>query len=218
VIVSLLCKVTDKLLSPPSALLRGDTAKTAELLVSRHENAVPRRHVAGPVRYEPADRFWFAALSSPIPRRRRREVCPVTPATPLGRHRNLMAAKWDYSARRRTGRPPAAAAVRSLVLRLADENPRWGHRRIQCEPARLGHRIAAATGWESLHAAGIDPAPRRSGPTGREFPTAQAEGIIAADFFHIDTALGRRLSALAFLEHGTRRLPITGITAHPTRE
>ncbi|MGW3572029.1 integrase core domain-containing protein, partial [Streptomyces sp. NPDC000941] len=86
------------------------------------------------------------------------------------------------------------------------------------ELARLGHRIAASTVWEILHAAGIDPAPRRSGPTWREFLTAQAEGIIAADFFHIDTALGKRLYALVFLEHGTRRLYITGVTAHPTRD
>ncbi|MCR3754525.1 SCO6745 family protein [Lentzea californiensis] len=69
-----------------------------------------------------------------------------------------------------------------------------------------------------MNAAGIDPAPRRSGPTWREFLAAQAEGIIAADFFHIDTALGTRLYALVFLEHGTRRLHITGITTHPTRD
>jgi putative transposase len=218
VIVSLLYKVTRKLLSLPSALLRGDAAKDAELLVLRHENAVLRRQLAGPVRYEPADRFWFAALSGLIPRRRWREVFPVTPGTLLGWHRRFIAAKWDYSARRRTGRPPTAAALKSLVLRLASENPRWGHRRIQGELARLGYRIAASTVWEILHAAGIDPAPRRSGPTWREFLTAQAEGIIAADFFHIDTALGRRLYALAFLEHGTRSLHITGVTSHPTRE
>jgi transposase len=218
VIVSLLYKVTRKLLSLPSILLCADAAKDAELLVLRHENAVLRRQLAGPVRYEPADRFWFAVLSGLIPRRRWREVFPVTPGTLLGWHRRFIAAKWDYSARRRTGRPPTATALKSLVLRLASENPRWGHRRIQGELARLGYRIAASTVWKILHAAGIDPAPRRSGPTWREFLTAQAEGIIAADFFHIDTALGRRLYALAFLEHGTRRLHITGVTSHPTRE
>jgi transposase InsO family protein len=137
----------------------------------------------------------------------------------LAWHRRLITAKWDYSTRRgSTGRPPTAAALKKLVLRLARENPRWGHRRIQGELARLGHPIAASTVWEILKAAGVDPAPRRTGPTWREFLTAQAEGIISADFFHLDTALGRRLYALAFLEHGSRCLHITEVTAHPTRD
>ncbi|MGW1551408.1 helix-turn-helix domain-containing protein [Streptomyces sp. NPDC002346] len=123
----------------------------------------------------------------------------------LSWHRKLIARKWDYSARSsRTGRPPTAAALKSLVLRLADENPRWGYRRIQGERARLGHPIAASTVWEIRHAAGIDPAPRRFGPTWRDFLTAQAQGIVAADFFPIDTVWGKRLYAMAFIEHGTR--------------
>ncbi|MEU0805988.1 integrase [Streptomyces sp. NPDC005970] len=217
-IVTLLYKVTRKLLTVPSVLLHRETAKDAELLVLRHENAVLRRQLTGPVRYEPADRFWFAALSRLIPRRHWLRVFPVTPSTLLAWHRRFIATRWDYTARRRTGRPPTPAAIKTLVVRLARENPRWGHRRIQGELTRLGHRIAASTVWEILHAAGIDPAPRHSGPTWHEFLAAQAEGIIAADFFHIDTALGRRLYALVFLEHGTRRLHITGVTAHPTRD
>ncbi|ONI92833.1 integrase [Saccharothrix sp. ALI-22-I] len=216
-IVSLLYKVTRKLLSVPAVLLRSETVKDAELLVLRHENAVLRRQLAGPVRYEPADRLWFAALAGLVDRRRWREVFPVTPGTLLAWHRTLVARKWDYSARRRTGRPPTRAATKSLVLRLARENPRWGHRRIQGELARLGHHIAHSTVWQILHDAGIDPAPRRTGPTWREFLTAQAQGIIAADFLHLDTVLGRRLYALAFLEHGTRRLHITSVTANPTQ-
>jgi putative transposase len=125
VIVSLLYKVARKLLSVPGVLLRRDTAKDAELLVLRHENAVLRRQIAGPVRYEPADRLWLAALSSLIPRRRWRPVFPVTPATLLAWHRRLIATKWDYSTRRaRTGRPPTRAALKQLVLRLARENAR----------------------------------------------------------------------------------------------
>jgi transposase InsO family protein len=218
VIVSLLYKLSRRLLSVPAVLLRRDSAKDAELLVPRHENAVLRRHVAGPVRYETADRFWFAALSSLIPRRRWRDAFPVTPATLLTWHRKFIAAKWDYTAHRgRIGRPTTHSAIKKLVLHLAKENPRWGHRRIQGELARLGHRIGASTVWEILNAAGIDPAPRRSGPTWRQFLTNQAHGIIAVDFFHLDTALGNRLYALAFLEHATRRLHITGVTAHPSR-
>lgn len=219
VIISILYRATRALLSVPAVLLRRDTAKDAELLVLRHENAVLRRQLSGPVRYEPADRFWLAALSSLIPRRRWSGVFPVTPGALLAWHRGLITKKWDYSdRRRRTGRPPTAAALEKLVLRLAQENPRWGHRRIQGELARLGHPIAPSTVWEILHAAGIGPAPRRTGPSWREFLSTQAEGIIAADFFHVDTVTGRRLYALAFLEHGTRRLHITGVTAHPTAQ
>ncbi|MEE4590266.1 integrase, partial [Streptomyces sp. DSM 41602] len=93
--------------------------------------------------YEPADRFWFAALSGLIPRRQWREIFPVTPGTLLAWHRRFIAAKWDYTARRDTGRPPTPTTIKKLVLRLARENPTWGHRRIQGELARLGYRVAA---------------------------------------------------------------------------
>ncbi|WP_370219078.1 integrase core domain-containing protein [Kitasatospora sp. GAS1066B] len=197
-------------------LLRRDAAQDAELLVLRHENAVPRRQLTVPVRYEQADRLWFAALSSLIPRSRWATVLPVTPGTLLAWHRGLIARKWDCSKRRgRPGRPPTASALRRLVLRLAKENPRWGCRRIQGELVRLGHPIGTTTVWGILTAAGVDPAPRRGGPTWREFLAAQAEGVIACDFVHIDLVDLRRVYALVFLEHGTRRLHITGVTAHP---
>ncbi|MFD4974680.1 integrase core domain-containing protein [Streptomyces sp. NPDC058424] len=216
-IVSLVYQVTRKLLAVPAMLLRRDAAKDAELLGLRHENAVLRRQLTGPVRYEPADRLWFAALSSLIPRPRWPQVFPVTPATLLAWHRRLIAGKWDHSKRRsRPGRPPTASTLKALVLRLAKDNPRWGCRRIQGELVRLGHPVGTTTVWEILTAAGIDPAPRRGGPTWREFLTAQAEGIIACDFVHIDLVDLRRVYALVFLEHSTRRLHIAGVTAHPT--
>jgi putative transposase len=95
-------------------------------------------------------------------------------------------------------------------------NPGWGHRRIQGEPARLSHKIAYSTVWEILKRAGINPAPQRSGPTWAQFPSAQAHRIIACDFLHVDTVLLRRLYVLIFIEHGTRKLHIVGVTANPT--
>jgi putative transposase len=111
-------------------------------------------------------------------------VFAVTPATLLAWHRRLVTRKWDYTSRRRPGRPSTAAAIRKLVIRIATDNPTWGHRRVQGELVKLGHPIAASTVWQILHAAGIDPAPRRTGPTWKQFLTAQAGGILAVDFVH----------------------------------
>ncbi len=198
-------------------LIRRDLSKDAELLVLRHENAVLRRQV-GRVRYEPADRVWFAALARLIPRRRWSEVFPVTPATLLAWHRKLAAKKYDTSKRRKPGRPPTIRSIARLAVRLAKENPLWGHRRIHGELTKLGLTVAPSTIWEILHAAGIDPAPRRSGPTWRQFLHAQAAGILAVDFLHVYTVLLKRLYVLVFIEHGTRRMHLGGITASPTSE
>jgi putative transposase len=195
-------------------VVRGDRAKDAELVVLRHENAVLRRHV-GRVRYEPADRVWFAALAGLIPRTRWTEVFPVTPATLLAWHRKLAAKKYDTSGQRVPGRPPTVRSIACLVVRLAKENPRWGYRRIHGELTKLGVTVAQSTVWEILRAAGIDPAPRRSGPTWRQFMHAQAAGILAVDFFHVDTVLLKRLYVLVFIEHGTRRMHLGGVTASP---
>ena len=194
-----------------------DLAKDAELLVLRHENAVLRRN-AGRIRYEPADRVWFAALARLIPRRRWADVFPVTPATLLAWHRKLAANRYDTSGRRKPGRPPTVPGITRLVVRLATENPLWGHRRIHGELTKLGVTIAPSTVWEILHAAGIDPAPRRAGPTWRQFLHAQAAGILAVDFLHADTVLLKRLYILVFIEHGTRRMHLGGVTANPTGE
>ncbi len=182
----------------------------------RRENQVLRRQLNGRLRWDHADRLWLAALSRLVSRCRWAEVFPVSPATILRWHRNLVARKWDYASRRRPGRPSTGTSVRTLVIRMARENPAWGHRRIQGELARLGHVIAASTVWEILHAAGIDPAPRRAGPTWRQFLTTQAHAIIACDFLAVETVLLQRLYVLVFIEHGTRRLHVARVTACPT--
>jgi transposase InsO family protein len=112
---------------------------------------------------------------------------------------------------------PAAHGCRDpkLVIRIVTGNPAWGHRRVQGELVKLGHPIASSTVWQIMHGAGIGPAPRRTGPAWRQFPTTQARGIFAAGFVHVDTVLLRRIYALIVIEHGTRRVHLAGITANP---
>src|SRR5262249_20098908 len=104
---------------------RREVSKDAELLVLRHENAVLRRQV-GRVRYQPTDQLWLAALSRLIPRPLWGGEFAVTPATLLAWHRRVVARHWDYASPRRPGRPPTATAIRTLVIRMATENPTWG--------------------------------------------------------------------------------------------
>ena len=139
----------------------------------RHENQVLRRRPSNRLQWHHADRIWLTALSRLVDRRRWPEDFPVAPATILRWHRDLVVRKRDYTSRRLPGRPSTGTSVKTLIIQMARENPAWGHRRIQGELARLGYAVAASTVWEILHAAGIDPAPRRAGPTWRQFLTAR---------------------------------------------
>src|SRR5262249_50795401 len=134
---------------------RSEREKEIELLLLRHQLRVLERQVARPA-LTPADRALLAAFSRVLPRETWKRSLFVTPGTLLGWHRELVAGRWTYP-RRRTGRPSTPAEVRSLVLRLARENPSWGYRRIQGELVGLGMALAASTVWTILKQAGIEP-------------------------------------------------------------
>jgi len=208
----LLCQVLRWLV----LLVRSSAAKDAELLMLRHEVAVLRRQVTRP-RVDWADRAVLAGLVRLLPRPIWRGML-VQPATVLRWHRDLVRCRWTYPHRR--GRPAQAAELHALVLRLARENPTWGYRRIHGELCRLGYkdRIGASTVWTILHRAGIAPAPTRSALTWRQFLRAQAQGVLAVDFFTVDTVFLRRLYVLFVIDVATRRVYLQGVTAHPVGE
>jgi transposase InsO family protein len=214
VIVSLVCLLARRLFELLILHARTDAGKDVEILVLGHEVSVLRRQVTRP-QLRSTDRALLAALFAGLPRIRW-PVLFVQPKTLLRWHRELVARKWTHPTTTPPGRPPTARVVRELVLRFATENPGGGYRRIHGELAGLGHRVAPSTVWLILKRAGLDPAPRRVGPTWREFLTAQATAIVACDFFTVDTIFLQRFSLLFFLELSTRRVHLAGITANPT--
>jgi putative transposase len=189
--------------------------KDIELLVLRHQLEVLRRQGQRPT-LRPSDRALLAAMGRLLPPGRRHGLL-VTPETVLRWHRELVRRRWTYS-HARPGRPSIDATTRELVLRLARENSRWGYQRIVGELSKLGLPVSPSTVRRLLAKAGLGPAPRRSGPSWREFLRAQAASVVACDFFTVETALLRRHYVLFFIELQTRRVYISGATTNPNGE
>ena len=190
-----------------------DGSKDLEILVLRHQLRVLRRK-SDPPKLRAIDRVLLAAASRSIPRERW-SCFLVTPATLLRWHRELVRKKWTYGKTAPSGRPPIDPRVAELVLRIARENPRWGCVRIQGELAKLGIRVSATTVRTLLRTARLGPAPRRTGPSWSEFLRSQAQGVVACDFFTVETAWLRTLYVLLFIELGSRRIHLSASTAHP---
>jgi transposase InsO family protein len=210
-LASLLYLMLRRLLALVAPNHGSDKAAQIEILVLRHQLAILRRQVKRPV-YRRRDRALLAAASRILPRERWGAFL-VRPETLLRWHRSLVARKWTRP-HRRPGRPAIDPKVCKLILQMARENPRWGYVRIKGELGKLGVRVSATSIAMLLRRSGVGPAPRRS-IGWRGFLKAQAAGILACDFFTVETAFLKTLYVLFFIEIGTRRVYVTTSTTNP---
>jgi hypothetical protein len=192
---------------------RSERSKELEILLLRHELAILRRQPRrAPVR--PVDRALLAALARALPRSAWPGL-PVSPATLLRWHRQLVRRRWTYP-HRRPGRPPLDRRVRALVVRLARENPSWGYRRIVGELRGLGVLISATSVRTILIRHGLPPALERDELSWRNFLRQQAATTLACDFFTVETAWLKRIYVLFFLSLESRRIEFVACTPNPT--
>ena len=161
------------------------------------------------------DRLLLAAASRALPQGAW-QAFVVTPSTLLRWHRELVRRKWTLRRPPHGGRPALNARISELVLRMARENPRWGCLRIQGELAKLGIRVSASTIRSLLRCHGLGPAPRREGLSWSEFLRAQGHGILAFDFFTVESLCLRTLYVLFAIELASRRVHILGVTRNPS--
>jgi transposase len=192
--------------------------KDVEILALRHQITMLERQLGMKVRFDPGDRAFLAALLHRLPRDMLRRVrLLVRPDTALRWHRDLITHRHaTASLPKRPGRPRTIHSIRVLVLRLAQENPNRGYRRVQGELLVLRVKVAASTVWKILKEAGIDPTPERASSTWADFLRSQADALLACDFLDTVTLTGARMSVFAVIEHASRRIRILGATAHPT--
>jgi hypothetical protein len=160
------------------------------------------------------DRRRLAVRAFRLGRQALRNVATiVTPDTLLRWHRQLIARKWTYA--RKSPRRGVLAEIRSLVVRMAVDNPTWGYTRIQGALKNVGHRVGRSTIARVLKAHGLPPVPER--PTSwRTFLRAHKDAIAGADLFTTEVWTWRGLVTMYtvfVINLESRRVQILGSTA-----
>src|SRR6266540_1582448 len=190
----------------------------------QEENRVLKAQLGGRrLRLTDTERRRLAARAHPLGRKRLKEIAAIaTPDTLLRWYKRLIAQKFDGSQhRRQPGRPRAAEEIEQFVVRMSEENPTWGYRRIQGALVNLGHHIDAITVRNILRRHHLEPAPqrRKAGMNWAQFLKLHWEVLAATDFFTVEVATWHGLVTyyvLFVIELATRHVQIAGITPYPT--
>ena len=197
--------------------------KDLEILVLRHQLDVMVRKSNQVVRPSKEEKWSLAVLAAALKKRGRlttsqlvRVIRIFKPETVIGWHRELVRRKWEQKPVEAGGRPPISQELSELIVRLAKENTRWGYGKIAGELQKLGYEVSESTVRNVLKAHDILPAPVRFGSIGwRKLMGHYKEQLLACDFFTVETIRMQTLYVLFFIELGTRRVYLAGITEHP---
>ena len=197
--------------------------KDLEILILRHQLDVLARKQSRPVRPNRAEKLTLAILAAKLKKSTNRPVRQlgdviriVRPETVIRWHRMLVRHKWTFKHKSKGGRPRISQELEKLIVRLAEENTRWGYGKIEGELLKLGFDVSITTIRNVLDRNGIVPAPVRFGSIGwRKMMSHYKEQLLACDFFTVETIWLRTVYVFFFIELGTRRVHLAGVTSNP---
>lgn len=197
--------------------------KDLEILILRHQLDIMERRQKTPIKPTLAERMTLAVLTHKLKRISNKSAHELRdalrifqPATVLKWHRQLVKRKWTQEHKNCGDRPKISQETQDLIVRLAQENPRWGYGKIEGEMLKLGIKVSQTTIRHVLGRNGIVPAPIRYGSIGwRQLMSHYKEQILACDFFTVETIWLKTLYVFFFIELGTRRVHLAGITTNP---
>lgn len=200
-----------------------DQDKDLEVIILRHQLAVMTRLHDKPVKPNRTEKMTLAVLTTKLKRSQNRTthqlrsiIRIIQPDTVLRWQRELVRRKWTYEQKNKGGRPRIHQEKENLIIRLAKENLRWGYGKIEGELLKLGYKVSISTVRNVLDRNGIVPAPVRYGSIGwKTMMNHYKEQLLACDLFTIETIFLRTVYVLVFIELGTRRVHLAGITSHP---
>ena len=217
-----LCYLFSTLISLVSIGRLSQQEKDLEILLLRRQLAILERKQDKPVKPNRAEKLTLAVLTARLRRITRRSASAlrdviriVQPETVLKWHRELVRRKWLQKRKPKGGRPRISQELEDLIVQMAKENARWGYGKIEGELLKLGFTVSESAVRDVLKRHHIVPAPERGSSSWRHLMSHYKEQLIACDFFTVETLTLKTLYALFFIELGSRKVHLAGVTANP---